>query len=146
MLKQYCAIFLGLLIIFTGCADTKLLSPQDIENSLQKMETIQIMETPYEDHLIYINDDFLTMLNIDDWIASEPKISQTNISSMLYFDISSTQNYSEYSRVAIFSNSYAMIQLFRNGEFGERRFYACSDCDNYYTNLFEYVIKNAQSD
>lgn len=143
-MKRWTVVLLCLLVVLAGCGSEKPASPQAIQDILFTMadnnDKLEMMTNPAEGYTVSVTEEFLSLLNLESWQPSEAEVAQTDIASMLYFDIPHSENASDFSRVAVFSNGYALIQLHINEGFGEMNWYACPSGTAYYTTLYDYVF------
>ena len=143
-MKRRIVLLLCLLMLLAGCSRNEPTSPQEIQNTLAAMvennDKLEIMSNPAEGYMVSVKEDFLSLLNLTSWQLFDTEIAQTGITSMLYFDIPQAENTFYFTRVAIFSNGYSLIQSYTNEGFGEMNWYACPNGTAYYNMLSDYVF------
>lgn len=93
---------------------------------------------------IRITDELLEMFNFQNWLAiEEDAVPKQDFTAMVYFDLEHNKS-TDYSRVAVFQNGYAVIQINKNGEFGEKKWYDCCLNYDFFEAITSYIEVNYQ--
>ncbi len=149
-MKKVFLIIVCCLFLLAGCNSPKdPLSPKAVLHQLTEMKNssqqLQIMPNPATVYDVDISEELLIMLNIDNWSEITSDNSNTDITAMLYFDLQNPEVENSYTRVAILSNGYALLQIYSDQGFAERRWYTrnCTE-DNSLEAIMIYIIENSQ--
>ncbi len=143
-----CTIVCVLIVaLLTSCGADDPLSVSFVKETLNTESIITVYSNPSIHYEVSVNEQFVSLLNLDNWENVPAESVGMNIETMLYFDLRYSETAEQYSRVAVFQNGYALIQIFDGQQFRDKKWYLIhqpTDTD-IFTQLYLHVTSSAIS-
>lgn len=132
-----------ILIVCASCSinQNSPMSLKNIEKTLEEMKsaelTLVFAVNPAQTYTVSIEDRLITMFGFDEW-RSCSKIQHTSETlKMIYFDLSHSDDIHN-SRIVIFSDGTAFVQVYDTEGFGNKKYYKFEN-EETYNNVISYI-------